>query len=203
MLKAFRVALLSTGIGAIVVALGALVTFLTSTQKGVNAVNKVLIPLRTIMQSLLGVVEDVGERIFDAFSNPKQAVSDLWEAIKTNLVNRVTAVGGIFKALGKIISSGFTDGYRDLADASLQAVTGVEDVIDKTKQLLELLGSFSVRHNGAQRLQTFKLSLAEKTISKCCLLRESSKANKIAEDQSKTLEEEKRQPSDQLKCRKI
>jgi hypothetical protein len=131
-LRVFKLALISTGIGAIVVALGSLIAFFLSTQKGIDAVTKVTRPLQAVFQSFLGVIQELGESLFDAFSNPKEAVLGLWESIKTNIVNRVAGIGGIFKALGKIISSGFTDGYKDLADSTLQVTTGVENLIDKT-----------------------------------------------------------------------
>ena len=142
-LKLFRIALISTGIGAIVILLGSLVAYFTSTQQGIDAVNKVLIPLRTIFQSLLGVLEKLGGVLVDTFSNPKQAVIELWNVIKTNLVNRITAIGGIFKALGKIISSGFKDGFKDLANATIQASTGVEDVIGKVGNAAKNLSEFT------------------------------------------------------------
>jgi len=141
-LKVFKIALISTGIGAIVVAFGSLITFLTSTQRGMDAVTSVTRPLAAVFQSLFGVVQDLGGAMFDAFTNPKEAISNLWEFIKTNLVNRIVGVGDQFKALGKIISSGFTDGYEDFANASLKIATGVEDVIGKTKTAASETGKF-------------------------------------------------------------
>lgn len=133
-LKLFKIALAATGIGLIVVALGSLVAYLTSTQAGINKVNKVLTPLKVIFQSLLGLIQDFGEQIFNAFTNPKQAIKDLWEVIETQIVNRVKGVGEIFKSLGKIISSGFTDGYGDLGEAVSKTTTGVENLNEKIKK---------------------------------------------------------------------
>lgn len=141
-LKLFRIALISTGVGALAIALGLLINYFTSTQKGMDAVTRAVEPLKIVFQSLVGVVQDMGEKISNAFSNPKQAVINLWNAIKENLVNRVTAIGGIFKSLGKIISSGFTDGYEDFANATLQLTTGVEDVIGKVKDATKNTGEF-------------------------------------------------------------
>lgn len=139
----FKVALISTGIGAIVVAIGLLITAFMNTQRGVDSVTRVLTPLKVLFQSIIGVVEKVSFAMVDAFKNPEQAVKDLWEVIKTNLVNRVTALGGVFKALGKIISSGFTDGYKDLANSTLQIATGVENVIDKVDSSIKKTAEFT------------------------------------------------------------
>ncbi len=140
--KLFKVALISTGIGAIVVAIGLLIGAFLKTQKGIDAVTRVLTPLKVVFQSLYGVLERLGAKMVDTFSNPKKAVSNLWESIKTNLVNRLDGLGEIFKSLGKIISSGFTDGYSDFANATLKVGTGVDDLIGKTKQATRDTGAF-------------------------------------------------------------
>ncbi len=123
-LKLFRIALMSTGIGAIVVALGSLVTFLTSTQKGIDAVTKVTKPLQVIFQSLLGVVQNLGEDLFDAFSNPKQLLVDLVNFVQTNVLNR-------FKAFGVVLDGIKNFDLKKIGNGILQFGSGVEDVIGK------------------------------------------------------------------------
>ena len=54
-LKSFRIALISTGIGAIVVAIGSLIAAFASTQQGVDTLNKFLKPLQFAFQRLIGV----------------------------------------------------------------------------------------------------------------------------------------------------
>lgn len=137
-LKLFRVALISTGIGAIVVALGSLIAFLTTTQAGIDKVTKVTKPLSVIFQRLFGVLQKLGGALFDTFSNPKQAVTDLWNAIKTNIVNRFTGLLDTFKALGAVIKSAFTldlEGLKtaagDLTESIVQTTTGVDDLAGK------------------------------------------------------------------------
>jgi len=124
-LKAFRIALISTGIGAIVVALGALVAAFLSTQRGVDAVTKVLRPLQEIFSSLLGVVQDLAtnglDRLKKAFDNPKQSLIDLGNLIKDNLITRVLAIPKLIKAaagaiLGsfKLIGLGIKNIFKDV-----------------------------------------------------------------------------------------
>ena len=82
MLKLLKIALISTGIGAVVVVLGSIITFLASTQKGIDAVNKVLIPLGTILQRVLGIVQNVGAAFAKIFSGEaRQGWEDLKETI--------------------------------------------------------------------------------------------------------------------------
>ena len=125
-LKLFRVALISTGIGAIVVALGSLIAFLSTTQAGVDAVSKVTKPLGVIFSRVFGIVQDLGAGLFEAFSNPKKLLTDLVDFIKNNVINR-------FKALAVIIEGFMNFDVKQIANGFAQAATGVEDVIGKVQ----------------------------------------------------------------------
>lgn len=130
-LKVLRAALISTGIGALVVALGSLIAYLTTSQKGIDALTKVTRPLQAVFSRVVDIASRLGEILVNAFKNPKQAVKDLWETIKNNFVNRLKSLGVVFKAINKIISSGFREGYKDLSNGVIQMTTGVENSIDK------------------------------------------------------------------------
>jgi len=140
-LKVLRIALISTGIGAIVVALGALIAALASTQRGADMFSKVLRPLSVIFQRFLGFIQNTGLAIFDklkaAFENPLQAIKDLGNALKENIINRFKALGVLGKAISKIFSGEFTDGFKDLGNGVIQLSTGVEGAIDKIKGAAE------------------------------------------------------------------
>lgn len=64
----FKTALISTGVGALVVALGSLITFLTKTQRGMDFVNKVLSSAGAILDVVIDRVSSLGEAIFKLFS---------------------------------------------------------------------------------------------------------------------------------------
>lgn len=190
-MKLFRLALASTGIGLLVIALGSLIAYFASTQEGINKIRKVLIPLKTIAQSLFGVFQNIGKAMVDAFSNPKQTIKDLWETIKTNLINRVEGLGLAFKAIGKIISSGFTDGYGDLGEAIAQTTTGVEDLAGKVKKAVGDAGQFftEAAQRGAEleRIQQRLNANEDDFIRKQAVLkREFEEQKKLAEDTTKS-----------------
>ena len=124
-LKIFRLALISTGIGAFVVLLGSLVTYLSTTQAGIDAVTSVTRPLQAIFQSMLGVVQNLGEKMSTAFTNPKQALVDLGDFLKNQLTNR-------FKAFGVILDGIINLDFKKVTNGVLQMGTGVENVADKT-----------------------------------------------------------------------
>jgi len=65
MLKVLKISLIATGIGAIVVAVGALAAAFLSTQKGVDKLNSVLTPLKEVLESVWGIAQKLGEGLFD------------------------------------------------------------------------------------------------------------------------------------------
>jgi len=123
-MQLFRVALASTGIGLLVLALAALIGYFTQTQSGIDKLNSVLQPLKAIFSALTGVVLSLGEGLVDAFSNPKKAMNDLYEFVKTNLINR-------FKAFGEILQGIMDLDFKRVTNGVLQAGTGVENLTDK------------------------------------------------------------------------
>ena len=54
-------------------------------------VNTLAIAFKTVeilFNKLFQAVKPLGGALMDAFENPQQALKDLWEAIKTNFLNR-------------------------------------------------------------------------------------------------------------------
>ena len=191
-LKLFKIALLATGIGAIVVAIGALAAGFLSTQRGVDAVNKVLIPLKVVMQRLWGIVQELGTAIVDAFSNPQQTIKDLWQALKENIINRITGIADQFKALGKIISSAFSldwegvkEGAAEFGESTLQVMTGVDDLTGKVAAGFKSLGAeISLAADEGARLAEIKKELEELAITTAL---EEGKLSRIFQEQREIL----------------
>ncbi|GFR80614.1 chromosome segregation ATPase-like protein [Elysia marginata] len=68
-LRLFRVALISTGIGAIVVLIGSLAGAFLSTQKGIDAVNRALAPLKGAFKGIIGVVQKIATSVFSGLKD--------------------------------------------------------------------------------------------------------------------------------------
>lgn len=134
-LRVFKLALIATGIGAVVVVLGALITYLSSTQAGIDKVTSVTRPLQAIFSSLVGVAQTVGESMFNAFSKPKVLLNDLVNFIKGQVMNRLNAMGMILDGIINLDFNKIKDGF-------VQGATGVEDFIDKAKAGASAVGTF-------------------------------------------------------------
>ena len=115
-------------LAAIGLSLGALISYFKGSEEGQDRLNKIMQIGSAIMERVMDVVEDVGEAIFNAFTNPKKAAIDLYEFVKDNLINRFTAFGVI---LDGIINLDF----KKIANGVIQAGTGVENATDKVLNL--------------------------------------------------------------------
>jgi hypothetical protein len=127
-------AFIATPIGAVIGALGlaiaALTAYFKGSEEGQNRLNKIMSIGGILMEKVMDIAEGLGEALFNAFENPKKALSDLYEFIKNNLINRFTALGVILEGIKNL-------DFKQVANGVLQLTTGVEDVIGKVQKLGE------------------------------------------------------------------
>lgn len=122
-MKVLKVALISSGIGAIVVALGSLVALLTKTEQGTNKVSQVMAGLGAAMNVILDRMVKVGGALvkvfkgdfLGAFQDAKASVSGLTD----ELVRETKAAVALEKEMQKL-----KDRIRDLSKE--QATRAVE-----------------------------------------------------------------------------
>ncbi len=164
--SSMKAAMISTGIGAFVLAIVALVQSFKDTEEGATRLEKVLIPFKILFGNLTDLVSDMGDGIYNAFADPKQAVKDLWGFIKSQIMNRLTGIGQSFVSLGKIIESAFTldwegvkQGSVDLAESLIQVATGVEDISDKIGNFVKETAKETAQ---AQKMANERLALQKK-----------------------------------------
>ena len=128
-------AFIATPIGAVIaaigLALGALMKYFKGSEEGQNRLNKVTNIAKGIWEAFMNIIEKVGKIIFDAVSKPKETIISLGNLIKENLINRFKAFGEIGKAIVKIFKGDFKEGFKQLAEGGIQAVTGVTNAFDK------------------------------------------------------------------------
>lgn len=132
-MQGLKVAIIATGIGALIVALGALFTWFNRTAEGQEAMRRGLAVLGQITNVLMDAFAKLGEWMYKAFQDPKTAIKELWEMIKTNLINRVTGLADMFGALGRVIKAAFTmdlealkTGLAEVGTALIQVTTGLD-----------------------------------------------------------------------------
>jgi hypothetical protein len=139
--KSLRVAMMAIPILAIVGAFAALFQWFRRTEEGAQKLRVITAAVSQVFDSLMDVASAAGKELFEMFSNPKEAVKDLWEAIKTNILNRFTGLIDSFKFAGKAIKAALNldwDAMKENAAAAgesiLQATTGIDDLPGKVKK---------------------------------------------------------------------
>jgi len=130
-------------IGLAVTALGALMQWFRRSEEGQERFRVIMAKVSATADVFRERAMALGKAIYEAFQNPQQAVKDLWEAIKLNLMNRMIGIKNSFIALGRVIdralrfdTDGATEAAKEFGHAFAQAITGVEDVIEKTKDAI-------------------------------------------------------------------
>ena len=97
--KLFRLALAATGIGAIVVVFGSLISYLTSTQAGMDKVTSVTRPLMAIFEKMKGVVQELGGSVFKGLGqilngDITKGLKSLGSGFKESINNTKEAIKG-------------------------------------------------------------------------------------------------------------
>ena len=146
--KSLKVAIIGTGIGALLIAVVALGQAFTRSEEGQNKFQKILGVIGSVVGNLLDLLADLGENIISAFENPKQALKDFTKLIKENIVNRFEGLLELFPKLGKAISllfkGEFSAAGKVAADAVGKVTLGVDSVTDSVSAAIEKVKEFSV-----------------------------------------------------------
>ena len=136
--KSLRVAIIGTGIGALLIAITSLGQAFTRSEEGQNKFAKILGIIGSVTGNLLDLLADLGEKIISVFENPKQAIIDLKNLIVENITNRFNAIidtlGFLGSAFKKVFSGDFKGAVEDAKNAGSSLVdsfTGVKNTLDK------------------------------------------------------------------------
>lgn len=121
-----KIAIASTGIGLLLVALVGLIAYFKTSQEAADRFAKVFGGLNQVFNFFIKSVAFIGENLVKAFDNPKQAIINLGESIKANLINR-------FVALKEILVSITTGDFSKLSDSIVKASTGIDGLVTKTE----------------------------------------------------------------------
>ena len=197
-----KAAMISTGIGALLIAVTSLISFFKNTQKGAEMLERAMAGMGAVVGEVSDLFAKVGETMVNAFQDPQKAVKSLFEAIKKNLMNRITGFIDQFGALGKVIKStlsldweGVKEGAKDFSGALTQVATGMDEV--QRKNFVDGLKAIGKEMDedvkAAMRLkgvmQGIRREEMEFTKEQAQTRQDVAKARLLAMDESKTQEE--------------
>ena len=137
--KSLRVAIIASGIGALVLAVVAVGQAFTRSEEGQNKFAKIMAVIGSVTGNLLDLLADLGESIISVFENPKQALIDFKNAFIQNITNRfdsaIKTLGFLGSAIKKVFEGDFKGAMEDAKSAGssyIDTLTGVNDTLGKT-----------------------------------------------------------------------
>lgn len=126
--KGLRAAIISTGIGALIVALGALVNWFVSTEKGARLLDRATIALQIVFKQVSDAVNSFLENDLVAFfEDPIESITGFGEAIKNYLIDNVNKFLDGLGLLGEAVSKLFEGDFQGAMDAASEGALKLLD----------------------------------------------------------------------------
>lgn len=200
-LKTLKGAVAATGIGLLVVAAASLFSYFTKTERGAQQLRVVMGALGAVVDKLIDSVIALGEGIFNAIQNPKQALIDFGNLLKEQLTNRITGLiellPALSKAIGQVLKGDFSEAAKTAANAAGKVGLGVENITEKVqagiegfKEYAKEVGNVADQAARIQKqLNAVKLAERELVVERAKANKEIKAARLIAEDANRTAEE--------------
>jgi len=148
--KSMRVAIISTGVGALIIGITALTAAFKGSEEGQNKFNKILSVVGALTGNLVDLLADLGEAIINAFTNPIETIKGFSDSIKTYVMDKINnvidGVGLFGDAIKKVFSGDFKgalndakDGFVKLHSASPFGIIkdGVDALTKSTKEFVK------------------------------------------------------------------
>ena len=148
--KSMRVAIISTGIGALIIGITALTAAFKGSEEGQNKFNKILSVIGALTGNLVDLLADLGEGIINAFTNPIETLKGFSNSIKTYVMDKINnvidGIGLFGDAIKKVFSGDFKgalndakDGFVKLHSASPFGILkdGVDALTKSTKEFVK------------------------------------------------------------------
>lgn len=189
-------AIAATGLGLLLLTITALGAAFTSSEEGQNKFAKIMGVIGAITGNLVDILADLGEKIIGVFENPKQALEDFGELLKSQIINRVTGLLELLPALGSAIAlvfkGEFTEAARVASNAYGKVLLGVEDVVGKLEDAAEATKEFLAEQvkegNAAAKVADMRAKAAK--VERALLVERSEKEAEIAALRLKSRQEE-------------
>jgi len=158
--KAFRVALISTGIGAVVVALGSLVAYFTRTQKGIDAVNRQLAGLKAGFDVIVDRLATFGEVITLVFQRKFKEAGELAQGILKGIGDEIVRETKIAKDL----ETRYQNLVKATRDWSIEEAELRAQYQEQKSILEDTTKSFDERRKAGQKALEIRKKVEEESI---------------------------------------
>lgn len=202
---------LGNGIGSLLKSLGIVTVIVAafnklkdiflSNQSVADGFGKVMLTVEIVMRKLIELALPLGESLYDAFNNPKQAISDFVDGIKNRAIVAVRYLAEIAGSAGKIIEGVVTFDWAQVSEGvgelgvkyeeTKEAVTGVVDSFkDGVKSFVETTKEAYNQADAITNLRNELIKLeAQQKLVQMTYQKEAEDQRQIRDDIRKTLAE--------------
>jgi len=161
-MRTAAMAFIATPIGAVIaaigVAVGALTQYFRDNEEGQNKLTAITNRLSALWGILTDTVSDLGNAIFDAFSNPQQALESIGDSIKTYLIDQFNLVLDGLGLLGKGISLLFEGEFTKAAET---AGKGLKKIFIDTQPIVQVTQVLTEKTKDLNKELEKRISIAD------------------------------------------
>ena len=203
--KSLRVAIIATGIGALLIAVTALGQAFTRSEEGQNKFAKILGVIGSVTGNLLDLLADLGENIISVFENPKQAITDFANLIKDNIVTRFEGLINLIPNLGRAVEQLFKGNFKEAgkiaADSVGKVVLGVDSVTDSVDNAINSVKEFGkeISDDAAAAAKIADQRAAAEKKARDLIVERAEAERKIAELREKAVNKDKFTAQERIK----
>lgn len=140
-LKGLRAAVISTGIGALVVGVVSLIQAFKRSEAGQNKFSKLMGMIGAVTSVLLDRMANLGTAIINVFTNPIQSLKDFAANLKSFVVDKVKnvldGIGLLGSAIKKVFKGDFSGALADAKDGFVALNNELNPAVIVTKALVK------------------------------------------------------------------
>lgn len=137
--KTMRTAIISTGLGALVVVIGSLIAAFKGSEEGQNKFAKIMTVIGALTGNLVDLLADFGEGIIDAFTNPIETIKGFADTIKTFVTDKIKGAIEGFGLLGSAIKKTFTGDFSAALDDAKNGIIKLNESLNPAVMLTKSL----------------------------------------------------------------
>ena len=136
-----RIAIIGTGIGALILALGAVTAAFKGSEKGQEQWNKIMGVIGSLVTIFTDRLAVLGEMLISVFTDPIGALKDFGNTIKEFVMDKVNdvieGIGFMGKAITKLFKGDFKGAMNDAGSGLTKLNEGLNPAVILTEQLVK------------------------------------------------------------------
>lgn len=136
-MKLLKIALIETGIGAFIVAIGTLIAYFTQTNEGAKKFQVITNAIGAVLGAVMKIIAPIGKAIYDVFTEPQGAVKLMTSLFSLSILPIKTLATVLWDLLHGNFKKAFTDigdGMTDFAKKTLEAKDAAVHMFNDTKK---------------------------------------------------------------------